>query len=67
MTPVQISAVNLSGAVWFCIGYRDLFEPRQKEGGEIFCPVCGAEEAGIAKHIRAVHGKDAFRSETVKL
>ena len=25
-----------------------------------------AEEAGIAKHIRAVHGKDAFGSETVK-
>ena len=24
------------------------------------------EKAGIAKHIRAVHGRDAFGSETVK-
>ena len=29
-------------------------------------PRVRAEEAGIAKHIRAVHGKDAFGSETVK-
>jgi len=26
----------------------------------------GREKAGIAKQIRAVHGKDAFGSETVK-
>ncbi len=56
--------------IWFCIGYRDLFEPliKKSEVGRYFCPVCGAEEekAKIAKHIKAVHGKDAFRSEAVK-
>ena len=70
---IGVAGVAAPFIIWFCVGYGDLFDfesPRLKEvENEIyFCPVCGAEEekAGIAKHIKAVHGKDAFRSEAVK-
>jgi hypothetical protein len=65
-----VAGVAAPFIIWFCIGYRDLFEPliKKREEGNYFCPVCGAEEekADIAKHIKTVHGKDAFRSKEVK-
>ena len=67
---IGVAGVAAPFIIWFCIGYRDLFEPliKKREEGGYFCPVCGAEEekAGIAKHIKAVHGKDAFKSKEVK-
>ena len=67
---IGVAGVAAPFIIWFCVGYRDLFEPRIKtgEGERYFCPVCGAEEekADIAKHIKTVHGKEAFRSEEVK-
>ncbi len=69
---IGVAGVAAPFIIWFCIGYRDLFEPliifKKGEGERYFCPVCGAEEekVDIAKHIRAVHGKNAFRSEAVK-
>jgi len=70
---IGVAGVATPFIIWFCMIYRDLFEPRIKikkreEGERCFCPVCGAEEekADIAKHIKTVHGKDAFRSKEVK-
>jgi hypothetical protein len=67
---IGVAGVAAPFIIWFCIGYRDLFEPliKKREVGEYFCPVCGAEEekADIAKHIKTVHGEEAFRSEAVK-
>jgi len=67
---IGVAGVAAPFIIWFCTGYGDLFEPRLKEGGEgkYFCPVCGAEEekVNIAKHIKTVHGKDAFKSKEVK-
>jgi len=63
---IGVAGVAAPFIIWFCIGYGDLFEPRQKESETYFCPVCGAEKADIVKHIRAVHGREAFRSEAVK-
>jgi hypothetical protein len=68
---IGVAGVAAPFIIWFCIGYRDLFEPLIKKRGEgerYFCPVCGAEEekADIIKHIRDAHGKGAFRSEAVK-
>lgn len=65
-----VGGVAMPFIIWFCIGYRDLFEPliKKKVGAQFFCPVCGAEKekVSIAKHIKAVHGKDAFKSKEVK-
>jgi hypothetical protein len=69
---IGVAGVAAPFIIWFCIGYRDLFEPlikiKKREERGYFCPVCGAEEekADIAKHIKTVHGKEAFRSEAVK-
>ena len=67
---IGVAGVAAPFIIWFCIGYRGLFEPqiKEKREREYFCPVCGAEEekADIAKHIKTVHGKDAFRSKEVK-
>jgi len=68
---IGVAGVAAPFVIWFCIGYRDLFEPlikKREEGKRYFCPVCSAEEekADIAKHIKTVHGKEAFRSEEVK-
>ena len=67
---IGVAGVAAPFIIWFCIGYRDLFEPliKRREEGNYFCPICGTEEekADIAKHIKAVHGKDAFRSKEVK-
>jgi len=67
---IGVAGVAAPFIIWFCMVYRDLFEPLLKkgEGKRYFCPVCGAEEekVNIAKHIKAVHGKDAFRSKEVK-
>ena len=67
---IGVAGVATPFIIWFCMVYRDLFEPliKKREEGNYFCPVCGAEEekADIAKHIKAVHGKDAFRSKEVK-
>ena len=67
---IGVGGVAMPFIIWFCIGYKDLFEPliKKREEGEYFCPVCGAEEekADIAKHIKTVHGKEAFRSKVVK-
>jgi hypothetical protein len=67
---IGVAGVAAPFIIWFCIGYRDLFEPliKKGEGERYFCPVCGAEEekVNLAKHIKAVHGKEAFRSKEVK-
>ena len=67
---IGVAGVAAPFIIWFCMIYRDLFEPliKKGEGERYFCPVCGAEEekADIAKHIRDAHGKNAFRSEAVK-
>jgi hypothetical protein len=67
---IGVAGVAAPFIIWFCMIYRDLFELliKKGEGERYFCPVCGAEEekVDIAKHIRAVHGKNAFRSEAVK-
>ncbi|MGB7533864.1 MAG: hypothetical protein WA977_12975 [Halobacteriota archaeon] len=67
---IGVAGVAAPFIIWFCMIYRDLFEPmiKKREGERYFCPVCGAEEekADIAKHIKTVHGKEAFRSEAVK-
>ena len=67
---IGVAGVAAPFIIWFCMIYRDLFEPliKKGEGERYFCPVCGAEEerADIAKHIRDAHGKGAFRSEAVK-
>ncbi len=59
---IGVAGVAAPFIIWLVTGYRFFLY----EGGNFRCPVCGAEEEDIIRHIKAVHGKGAFKSRKVK-